>query len=63
MSKEVKKLESDNVDNVKFSNFNYRKLMYQKACQVAFSMLVLVLQLKTSFMRFKLSKQVGLTAL
>lgn len=43
-------------DNIKLSNFLYEKIMIQKACHCAFSLLVLCLQLKASYMRYKYTK-------
>ena len=45
-------------DNVKLSNFFYEKIMMQKACHCAFALMVLALQLKASYMRYKYSKYV-----
>ena len=46
-------------ENVKKSNFYYEKIMIQKACHCAFSLLVLTLQLKASYMRYDYSKREG----
>lgn len=43
-------------DNVKLSNFYYEKIMIQKSCHCAFSLMVLCLQLKASYMRYKYSQ-------
>jgi hypothetical protein len=48
--------EELSTDNVKLSNFFYEKIMIQKACHCAFSLLVLALQLKASYMRYSYSK-------
>ena len=45
---------------MKLSNFYYEKIMIQKACQCAFSLLVLSLQLKASYMRYKFANMPGL---
>jgi len=46
-------------DNVKCSNFYYEKIIMQKACHCAFSIMVLSLQIKASYMRFRIEKIPG----
>ena len=50
--------EEVSTDNVKLSNFFYEKIMIQKACHTAFSLLVLALQLKASYLRYSYSKYI-----
>ena len=43
-------------DNVKLSNFYYEQLVQQKACHCAFTLMVLLLQVKASYMRYNIQK-------